>query len=385
MVQTPAQRRRRRGFGSVRQLPSKRYQASYSDPHGNRVVAPTTFLAKLDAEGWLATEQAAMIEGRWKPPPLPVKVSPKFADYAAAWLERRELAPRTRTEYGRLLVRINETFGRKTLASITPDDVQQWYDTLDPRLATKRKHIYSLLQTVLNTAVNKGEIAVNPCRVEGVGKVKRVHEVKIATTAEIAAMVEALPDRYRMMLLLAHGCGLRFGELTELRRKDVDLDDGTIYVRRGVTWVEGQPIVGAPKSGAGIRRLFVPPHLLEDLGRHIDGHAQLGRDGLLFPSVSGDNHLNHGTWRKAFETARQAAGRGDLHFHDVRHTSMVNLAIAGATTRELMYVAGHTTPTMAMRYQHIADERLPELAKRVSTLTTRASKSARKPKCVGDG
>ncbi len=44
----------RRGFGMVRRLPSKRYQASYAGPDLGRHTAPNTFTTKGDAEAWLA-------------------------------------------------------------------------------------------------------------------------------------------------------------------------------------------------------------------------------------------------------------------------------------------------------------------------------------------
>ena len=66
----------------------------------------------------------------------------------------------------------------------------------------------------------------------------------------------------RLMVLLAAWCGLRFGELTELRRSDVDLKNGRIKIRRAVVRVDGKAIVGTPKSDAGTRDVAIPPHLL---------------------------------------------------------------------------------------------------------------------------
>ena len=62
-----------------------------------------------------------------------------------------------------------------------------------------------------------------------------------------------MPERHRLMVLLAAWCGLRFGELTELRRSDLDLKNGRIRVRRAVVHVDGVAVVGTPKSDAGTR------------------------------------------------------------------------------------------------------------------------------------
>jgi integrase len=63
-----------------------------------------------------------------------------------------------------------------------------------------------------------------------------------ATLYELAGIVEAMPQRYKGMTLLPAGCGLRFGELTELRGRDLDTKAGVIRVRRAVVRV-GQNII----------------------------------------------------------------------------------------------------------------------------------------------
>ena len=97
------------------------------------------------------------------------------------------------------------------------------------------------------------------------------------------------------MALLASWCALRFGELTELRRSDIDLKSGKIMVRRGVVFLNGEAIVGAPKSTAGVRDVAIPPHLLPAVREHLTNHAEWGRDGLLFPFKRG-GHLSNGNF-----------------------------------------------------------------------------------------
>jgi integrase len=69
-------------------------------------------------------------------------------------------------------------------------------------------------------------------------------------------------------------------------------------------------------------------------------------------------------WAKA----RKAAGRDDLRFHDLRHTGAVLAAQQGATIAELMARLGHTTPQMAIKYQHASLDRDAEIARRLSAL-----------------
>jgi integrase len=95
--------------------------------------------------------------------------------------------------------------------------------------------------------VRDSEIPVNPCHIRGAGNAKRIHKIKPATIPELEVIANAMPKKYRSMVLLAAWCGLRFGELAELRRKDIDVKAGLIRVRRAVVRVDGECIVGIPK------------------------------------------------------------------------------------------------------------------------------------------
>jgi integrase len=82
-------------------------------------------------------------------------------------------------------------------------------------------------------------------------------------------MVDHMPDRYKAMLLIAVWCGLRFGEITELRHKDIDLDEGVIRIRRAVVKVGSDFVVSETKSEAGVRDVDIPPHLFGVIQAHL--------------------------------------------------------------------------------------------------------------------
>ena len=69
-----------------------------------------------------------------------------------------------------------------------------------------------------------------------------------------------------------------------------------------------------------------------------------------------------------FYRAREAAGRPDLRWHDLRHSGAVWAAQTGATLAELMNRLGHSTAGAALRYQHAAEERDAEIARRLSKM-----------------
>ena len=211
-------------------------------------------------------------------------------------------------------------------------------------------------------------IVANPCRIRGAGQAKRASKTEPATLQELAALVDNMPDRYKLMVLLAGWCGLRFGELTELRGHDIDTKRGVIKLRRAVVWVNSQAVVTTPKSAAGSRDVTIPPHLLPAVREHLLRHG-VGRDGLLFPSTHNpDVHMRTSTLARVFYPAREFAGRPDLRFHDLRHTGAVLAASTGATLAELMARLGHTTPGVAMRYQHAAKGRDQQIAEALSKL-----------------
>jgi integrase len=369
-------RQSRRYFGSTRVLPSGRVQARYTGPDGRTYTGrtpegrPLTFDSKQYAEAYLARVHADIQAGRWVSPNAPRQAGPPALDvYAAAWLAGRDLADRTRADYAQVLRDyIYPAFGDLPVTYITPAAVREWHAALKGKTGpTMRAHAYGLLRTIMNTAVADEVIVANPCRVRGGGQVKRAKTIRPASLPELEALTKALPERYRLMALLAAWCALRFGELAELRRSDIDVRNAVIHVRRGVVWVSGGRKVKGPKSEAGRRDVAIPPHLMPAVKAHLRDHVSHARDALLFPAASG-GHMAPASLYRVYYPARDAAGRPDLRFHDLRHTGAVLAAATGATLAELMARLGHSTAGAALRYQHAAAERDKVIAAALSKL-----------------
>ncbi len=367
-------------FGTVSQLPSGRWRAMYYGPEGKagrRYKAPTTFTTKRTARQWLATIQADIIRGRWLPPEEEQPATPglkalTLTAYANTWLEQRDLKTRTYEHYRKLLDNhiIAKPIGGLPLRSITADDVRAWYAKLDKDTPTLRAHAYGLLRTIMGSALVDSKIPANPCVIRGAGSVERAVTIRPASIDELSKLIDAMePPQYKMLVVIAAWCALRFGELTELRRKDVDLEDAVIRVRRGVVRTEDGFKVTSPKSVAGSRDVAIPPHLLPALTAHLVDHVEPGDESLLFAAVGG-GHLAPSTLYRRFYTAREAASRKDLRFHDLRHSGAVLAASTGATLMELMVRLGHSTPAAALRYQHAAQGADQRIAAALSKLVS---------------
>jgi integrase len=368
----------KRSFGNIRQLRSGRYQARYSKA-GVWINAPVPFDARIDAEAWLTRRRAEIIQGTW----LPEKSGPigpdipqvTFGEYAVSWLATRQLAATTRDHYAQVLRdHILPTFKIVTAVTISPADVRSWHASLKTG-PTARAHAYGLLRTIMATAVADDLIPANPCRVRGAGQARRAKQPRPASLGELETIAATVPSRYRLMILLASWCALRFGELAELRRSDVDVKHGVVHVRRGVTRTKGSRVVGDPKSEAGKRDVAIPPHLMPLVKDHLR-NIPVGNDSLLFPGAQG-GHMAPASLYRVFYPAREAAGRPDLRFHDLRHTGATLAAVSGATLKELMARLGHSTPAAAMRYQHAAADRDRAIAEALSKMAGTVTPIAR--------
>jgi len=320
--------RERRTFGRLRKLPSGRYQAAYVGPDDQLHTAESTFAAKLDAEAWLTDRRREIDRELWSPPATGEqnrakrKAELRFSDHADKWLQTRtvkgrSLRPRTRAHYRFLLdEHILPTFGTKPVRSITRESVDRWYAKTATGRPTLRAHAYGLLRTILESARDDKVIDANPCAIRGAGTAERKIKPRPATLKQLDTMVQEMPDELRLMVLLAAWCALRFGELAELRRGDIDLDEHVVRVRRGAVRVSGWTVDG-PKSEAGKRDVAIPPHVVPAVEHHLSEHVGLERNSLLFPVTSGE-HLQPSTLYRHFYRAREKTKRPDLRFHDLR-------------------------------------------------------------------
>jgi integrase len=126
-----------------------------------------------------------------------------------------------------------------------------------------------------------------------------------------------------------------------------------VTVAEQVAEVNGQLIPGPPKTEAGRRTVTLPAVAAVALAEHLAEFADPGPEGLVFPASEGGYLRRSNFRRRWWLRATRAAGVEGLRFHDLRHSAATLALAAGANTRELMERMGHTSPAVALRYQHV--------------------------------
>jgi integrase len=369
-------RRERRVFGSLRRLSSGRWQVRYRDLTGAVQTGPHTFTSRTDAARYLALVEADLHRGAWADPKLG-RIT--LAEWTDRWRQTTtNLRPTTRDLYAYLLRRfILPTFGKAALSSIDVLTVRAWLanlqaEQLSPSTVAKA---YRLLSRILGAAVEAGYLLRNPCTVKGAGQ-ERAPEMQFATVAQVAALADAISERYRALVLVAAYGGLRWGELVGLRVKRVDLLHGRVTVAEQVAEVNGRLIPGPPKTEAGRRTVTLPAVAAVALAEHLAEFAEPGPDGLVFPAPEGGYLRRSNFRRRWWLRATRAAGVEGLRFHDLRHSAATLALAAGANTRELMERMGHPSPQVALRYQHVMAGRDQAIAAALDELVQAAGKLA---------
>jgi len=374
---------RRRGFGEVerrvRATGQVTHRARYAMPDGTRYSR--TLATKMDAEAWLAAERALVDREEWTPPRARQAVESKrqaaaafntVGSFAERFLLERGLRPTTQRNYRQLLrSRILPYFGEMPLTEVTLSEIKQWRASLDPATESSNAAAYRLVRAILQSAEEEELIFRAPPKIRGAGSA-RVKRIAVpATLDELAVITETMPERLRLLIVLAAFVGLREGELLELRRSDIDGVTGRVNVTRKVdkdvtpatkdACPECGRVISAPKTASGVRTVHVPPPFLPMLQKHLLEHTAPGPAGLLFAGDRTD-HMSVRYLMDRYRPAREAAGRPDLTIHHLRHTALTIAGQHGATAAELQARAGHASQAAMAIYQHATLDRDKSLA-----------------------
>lgn len=281
---------------------------------------------------------------------------------------------------------LDPAFGKWALADIREKHIRAWRkQQLDSRASqTSVAKAYRLFKAIMNTAVDDGLIRRNPCRIKGAG-LDRSPERPILTMRQVFDLAGVVAPRYRTLVLLATFASLRWGELAALRRKDIDLDAGTVRIERSLTeLVGGGYHFGQPKSAAGRRAVALPDIIVPDLTWHLARFTADDDDALVFTSQAG-MPLHHANFRRRYWLpALTKAGLAGVHFHHLRHTGNDFAAATGATLREMMDRMGHSSTRAALIYMHGSEIRQRQIANTLSELAQQGDhRPALRPGIIG--
>lgn len=237
---------RRRGFGEVERRVSRSGQVSYRARYAmsDETRYSRTLATKVDAEAWLASERALIDRDEWTPPKARQEAVERrlreaafntLPGFAERYLKERGLRPNTVQGYRALLKsRILPHFGGMPLRDVTLSEIKAWRASLDPATESTNAAAYRLLRSILQAAEEEELIDRVPPKVRGAATA-RVRRVAVpATLDELATITDHMPDRLKLLVVLAAYVGLRQGELLELRRCDVDGVTGRISVARKI-------------------------------------------------------------------------------------------------------------------------------------------------------
>ncbi|MBM9467986.1 site-specific integrase [Nakamurella sp. YIM 132084] len=311
---------------------------------------------------------------------------------------RRSLRP---GEHHRRLPRRREVhlipgLGKHRLERLQPEHLERLYVRMmrDGKSAATAHQAH---QTALNEAVRRGHLSRNPATL---AKAPRLvdHEIEPFTVDEVQLLLKtALITRNGARWAVALALGLRQGEALGLKWSDVDLEAGTLVVRRArlrPRWQYGcggtcgrryggqcpQRVAectetAETKSRAGRRSVGLPDQLVALLRQHREAQdrerevaAQLWTDGDWLGATPTGAPINSRTDYTEWKRLLAAAGVRDARLHDARHTAATVLLILGVPERAVMGIMGWSHSAMAARYQHVTAHIQQDIAGRVGGL-----------------
>jgi len=326
---------------------------------------------------------------------LPVRrTTPTLGEYLDRWLEitRRRVRPSTIENYELNVARITPYLGDLPLTRLNPPKIQDAYDRLSDSGLSKHSvlQVHRTLHRSLQHAFNWGLIPRNPATATMPPRPEKRQTTALELGELQGLFAAARGHRMFPFWVLMGTTGLRFGEALGLRWRDVHLEERRVVVRQQLGRRKGRGLVFGPLKTAGSRRTV----LLTDVAvaaLQAHRHKQLGdsetvadwcesglvftngRGGPLEPSVPGSN----------LKRIMRAAALPRIRVHDLRHTTVTVLLVAGVHPKVVQDLLGHRTIVVTMdTYSHV----MPVLhLQAIQTLNSLlASPSAPDDRATGD-
>jgi integrase len=315
-----------------------------------------------------------------------------FADYFAEWIESyagrtaRGFSETTRPEYRRPIeAHALQRWGTWKLADVEPADVRDLFGSM--RKAGKStsaiKKLRAAISAMFATAIDDGALRSNP--VQGVRIPAGASEEpaddhgKALTREELALLLAATPEAWRLFFEFLSVTGLRISEATGLTWEHLELGEGPrVKVREQFYRGERRKL----KSGAGKRDIPLSSGMAARLLAHRRDTYR-GPKAPVFPSKTGTPLIRGKVAERVLNPAREDVGMPWVSFHTFRHTCASMLFDDGRNIKQVQEWLGHADPGFTLRtYVHLLDAGVGEgldLAARVNTGSTACTETAANP------
>lgn len=337
---------------------------------GNDQHSKRGFSTKREAEAYEAEQLRTVTVGNWTDPKRArISVEDLFED----WISSAQIQERTRNDYrSTWRNQIAPRWGSQPLKAVAASGVQRWAAEMSATYSPSSiNQAVTIFNQMMKWAVADERIAANPLQrareLRGKSLVPRAGvsaEKRFLTHAEVSELAKCAQDSWLIILFMAY-TGVRFGEVSALQIRDIDLLRNRVLVRRAVSDVNGKLLEVTPKSGLG-RDIPIPELLRQGLRERIEQLA--GKpDALLFASPQG-GPVRYSNWRsRVFDPAARAAGLVGLTPHELRHT-YASLAIqAGANPKTLQMAMGHADIRLTLdTYGHLYPSDLDDLGSAIN-------------------
>ncbi len=337
-------------MASIDKRPNGRWRARYRTHPGGPQRA-RHFDRKIDAEQFLTRMTSQLLDGSYVDPSTGQIA---FGAYAKTWKTAQVHRPTTVAQVdAHLRNHILPTFADRTIASIRPTEVQAWVRGRSVMLAPATVEVvYRIFSAILSDAVSDRVITRNPAK--GVTLPRRDNQAIVPPTIEqIESLRLEIPERYRAIVTLAAGTGMRQGECFGLTIDRVDFLRRSIAVNRQLVLAgSGPPEFGPPKTEASVRSIPLPDVVGSALATHLEEWAT-GDEGLIFNNAK-EAPIRRNRFNEIWRPATIRAGVGGLRFHDLRHFYASLLIDAGESVKVVQARLGHAAASETLdTYAHL--------------------------------
>lgn len=318
-----------------------RWYARYRDPAGAQLVK--VFTRKVDAERFLTTVEAAKLTGSYIDAKRASITFRAFAEEHWASYCHNLAADTTRVRKRSVLDRqILPTLGNYPVGAMKPSVVAAAVATWSQRLAPGTVgQVLRQVRQILDAALADGLVASNAAKSVKAPSAPRRRDVHL-TDDDVTAVLVAIPQHYRTLVITLVGLGLRISEACGLRVEDVDFLRRTIRIRQ-----QRRPggEMGQLKTGSSSRDIPADDTVLQALAEQVRYWPR--RDGLVFTSTIG-RPLTKSIAGHVFDDIERTVGF-TVSPHSLRHYFGASLISRGVSVVAVSRWLGHSSPEITYR------------------------------------